>query len=457
LLLSHAQAASVSLQVGSEQVFVAAPDGYQALKITLSLPDGTVLERRFDAKHGASLDLGLGTPANGSYNYRVDFEAAARAQGERRVTGTMWAPATGTFGVVDGALARGEIEGGAQAKDVIQPDDYIVQGGLCVGNDCVDGEVFSFQQLKVKHNNPRMRFEDTSAAAGFATTDWLLIANDSASGGQARFAIQDLDASRIPFTLEASAPTDSLYVDSSGRVGLRTATPALDLHINTSNTPAIRLEQNSSGGFTAQTWDIAGNEANFFVRDVTGGSLLPFRIRPGAPTSSIDITNAGNVSFGDGTALARIDITANAPLATPIAALRITNDDGGVPDLVEDRFVVDSSGNVTARGTIAQLSSRSAKENFVEIDGDDVLTRLAALSVPSWNYLGDAQRHIGPIAEDFHAAFAVGGDPRYLAPADVAGVALAAVKAMQDQVRERDAHIAELEARLARIEAALAR
>lgn len=63
----------------------------------------------------------------------------------------------------------------------------------------------------------------------------------------------------------------------------------LDVHANTSNTPGIRLEQNSSGGFSTQIWDMAGNEANFFIRDVTSGSRLPFRIRPGAPTSSVDI------------------------------------------------------------------------------------------------------------------------------------------------------------------------
>jgi hypothetical protein len=68
--------------------------------------------------------------------------------------------------------------------------------------------------------------------------------------------------------------------------------------MNTSDTPAIRMEQNNSGGFTAQTWDMAGNEANFFVRDVTSGSRLPFRIRPGAPTSSIDISASGNVGVG---------------------------------------------------------------------------------------------------------------------------------------------------------------
>ena len=82
----------------------------------------------------------------------------------------------------------------------------------------------------------------------------------------------------------------------------------LDLHANTTDTPAIRLEQNNSGGFTAQTWDIGGNEANFFVRDVTGGSLLSFRIRPGAPTSSLDISANGNVGVGTGSPNARIDL-----------------------------------------------------------------------------------------------------------------------------------------------------
>ena len=96
---------------------------------------------------------------------------------------------------------------------------------------------------------------------------------------------------------------------SSGRVGLRTAAPVLDVHANTSNTPAIRLEQNSGGGFTAQTWDIAGNEANFFVRDVTGGSRLPFRIRPGAPTSSIDIAASGNVGIGTASPSVKLQVT----------------------------------------------------------------------------------------------------------------------------------------------------
>jgi hypothetical protein len=184
------------------------------------------------------------------------------------------------------------------SADQVIPDDLIVQGSTCVGFDCVNNESFGFDTIRLKENNTRIKFEDTSASVGFPTTDWQLTANDSASGGANKFSIEDITSARVPFTITGGAPTNSIFVDSTGRVGLRTSTPVLDLHIATSNTPAMRLEQNSGGGFTAQTWDVAGNEANFFIRDVTGGSRLPFRIRPGAPTSSIDISASGDVGIG---------------------------------------------------------------------------------------------------------------------------------------------------------------
>jgi hypothetical protein len=184
------------------------------------------------------------------------------------------------------------------APDQVIADDLIVQGSACVGLDCVNNESFGFDTIRLKENNTRIKFDDTSTSTGFPNNDWQLTANDSTSGGANKFSVDDITNSKTPFTITANAPTNSIFVDSSGRLGLRTATPVLDVHANTSNTPAIRMEQNNSGGFTAQTWDIAGNEANFFVRDVTGGSRLPFRIRPGAPTSSIDISSSGQVGIG---------------------------------------------------------------------------------------------------------------------------------------------------------------
>ena len=198
--------------------------------------------------------------------------------------------------------------------DQVIPDDLIVQGSICSGFDCVNNENFGTDTIRVKENNVRIQFDDTSVSAGFATNNWQLRANDQASGGASFFAIVDQGAGgtgetgTIVVAVDAGAPANSLRVSSGGNVGIGTATPALDMHANTTDTPAIRLEQNNAGGFTAQTWDIGANEANFFIRDVTGGSRLSLRIRPGAPTSSLDIAANGNIGVGTGSPKARIDL-----------------------------------------------------------------------------------------------------------------------------------------------------
>jgi hypothetical protein len=342
-------------------------------------------------------------------------------------------------------------DGGAQPNDVVTPDDMIIQGSACIGLDCVNNESFGFDTLRLKENNTRIKFEDTSTGVGLPSTDWQLTANDSASGGLNKFSIEDITDSTIPFTVLGNAPSNSLFISNNGKIGLRTSTPMLDLHLATSDTPAIRLEQTNAGGFTAQTWDIAGNEANFFVRDLTGGSRLPFRIRPGAPTSSIDIAATGFVGIGTAAPGARLDIQQPTDPAVPVALLRVGNSNF----TQADRFSVDSSGNVLARGTISQLSSRSAKENFAPANGAMLLAKLETLPILKWNYIGAAadDRHVGPVAEDFHAAFGLGKDERIVAPADMAGVALASVQALQQEVKQRDQRIAELETRMAELEA----
>ncbi len=167
------------------------------------------------------------------------------------------------------------------------------------GNDCVNGESFGFDTLRLKENNTRIKFQDTSATSSFPSVDWQLTANDSANGGANKFSIDDIDSGRTPFTIEHSAPSHSLYVDDGGRIGLGTSTPVVELHVVDGDSPTLRLEQDGSSGFTAQTWDVAGNETNFFVRDVTNGSRLPFKIRPSAPTNSIYVNTNGNVGFGN--------------------------------------------------------------------------------------------------------------------------------------------------------------
>lgn len=207
--------------------------------------------------------------------------------------------------------------------DVVTADDEIIQGSLCVGLDCVNGESFGFDTIRLKENNTRISFNDTSTSAGFPTNDWTIRANSSSNGGGNFLAFVDRgttengdETGTIVFEVDAGASANALRVASNSKVGLRTATPVLDVHITTTDTPAIRQEQTNGGGFTAQTWDIGANEANWFVRDVTGGSRLPFRIRPGAPTSSIDISATGNVGIGTASPAALLDVNGGSATGT---------------------------------------------------------------------------------------------------------------------------------------------
>lgn len=213
-----------------------------------------------------------------------------------------------TLRVLPLSLAISMVMATSVHADQVILDDLIVDGSNCVGMDCVNGESFGFDTLRLKENNLRIKFIDTSSTSSFPSNDWQITANDSANGGANKFSIDDIDGGRTPFTLEAGAPSHSLYVDDGGRLGLGTNTPVVDVHIKSGNTPTLRLEQDGSSGFTPQTWDVAGNEANFFIRDATNGSTLPFRIFPGAPSSALSIAADGDVGIGTTSPVGRFDV-----------------------------------------------------------------------------------------------------------------------------------------------------
>lgn len=234
--------------------------------------------------------------------------------------------------------------------DILHSDDVIIDGSLCVGFDCVNGESFGFDTIRLKENNLRIRAQDTSNSSSFPSNDWQITFNDSSNGGANKFSIDDIDSGKTPFTIEAGAPSHSLYVDDAGRLGLGTSTPVVDVHTRSGNTPTLRLEQDGSSGFTPQTWDVAGNEANFFIRDVTNGSTLPFRIRPGAPSSSIDVAADGDVGIGTSSPGARLHIdskTGESALLVNASDLIVTEaGDVGIGTTNPQRQLDVSSGEV---------------------------------------------------------------------------------------------------------------
>ena len=117
-----------------------------------------------------------------------------------------------------------------------------------------------------------------------------------------------------------------------------------------------------------------------------------------------------------------------------------------------------TTGDLIIVGTLTEGSSREVKDNFTAVDGRQVLASLEELPIGTWNYKTGTpkDRHIGPVAEDFHAAFGLGADDRHIAPKDVAGVALAAIKAQQAMIREKDAQISALRDRLSALEGMVA-
>ncbi|MBM3334539.1 tail fiber domain-containing protein, partial [Candidatus Sumerlaeota bacterium] len=116
-------------------------------------------------------------------------------------------------------------------------------------------------------------------------------------------------------------------------------------------------------------------------------------------------------------------------------------------------------------GSWTSVSDRAMKENVAPVNAADVLEKVAVMPISAWNYKTEDRsiRHIGPMAQDFHAAFGLGDSDKAITTIDADGVALAAIQALHKLVREKEARITTLEAdkmsqqqRIANLEARLA-
>jgi hypothetical protein len=145
------------------------------------------------------------------------------------------------------------------------------------------------------------------------------------------------------------------------------------------------------------------------------------------------------------------------------------NGSGFVDDKAANQFVVRASGGTVfysnekatsgvelteGSGAWANLSDRNAKTDIVPLDDASILAKVAALPISSWQYKSErGVRHIGPMAQDFYAAFGVGTDDRHITSIDEDGVALAAIKALHAKNTGLHAENATLRQHLAAYEA----
>ena len=114
-----------------------------------------------------------------------------------------------------------------------------------------------------------------------------------------------------------------------------------------------------------------------------------------------------------------------------------------------------AGAHLTTGGTWVNGSSRLLKEAFADIDAGAILDKVLALPIGTWQYRNSPEgTHLGPMAEDFSAAFGLGDGDKHIATVDADGVALAAIQGLNEKLERENAALRE---RLDRLERSLGR
>ncbi len=142
---------------------------------------------------------------------------------------------------------------------------------------------------------------------------------------------------------------------------------------------------------------------------------------------SASATMRGSFVFGDA--------STNNVVTTPAQNTFIARAAGGFRFLTDANLLTGcdiGNGNLVCTGTVSGSSSRTLKHEFEPLDAEAVLEKVAGLDIQRWRYLADTAevRHVGPTAEDFHAAFGLGANDRTIAMVDADGINLLASQAL---------------------------
>jgi len=211
------------------------------------------------------------------------------------------------------------------------------------------------------------------------------------------------DSQNAPF---ASTGTNQFLIRAAGGVGIGTASPKAQLHVAGGANQTVAIVDGSS---TGGTWLGINN---------SGGGFQWSIISAGSANGE----GAGSLVF----------------FSTQ-------------HELHE--MWLDGSGNLTLNGALTQHSDRNAKKNVVPVNPRSVLDKVALLPITQWSYKADTDtRHIGPMAQDFKAAFEVGADDKFIAAVDEEGVALAAIQGLNQKLDEKDAEIETLKEKAAKVD-----
>lgn len=268
----------------------------------------------------------------------------------------------------------------------------------------------SFPQLDVAagSNAPYGAFLGLDATATTGGQDYLIFSTGgTAAEGLGKLVFKDQSRNIYSFT-----------TDSNGNFGVGTYAPQAALDVHSGSEVATILQSSSIGGTTLRITN-SYNPADQASWDMT-------------------VTAAGS---GDGPGFLSLGLSdgSSPPLEiSPNGFVAMYNSYPNYLLNVENCYC---NGN-----TWVNNSDRAMKENFSAIKSSNVLAKVTALPITTWNYKTQTARHLGPMAQDFYAAFGLGQDGKHIATIDEEGVALAAIQglnqkmnALKTELNQRDA------------------
>jgi hypothetical protein len=236
-------------------------------------------------------------------------------------------------------------------------------------------------------------------------------------------------------------------IDSKGNIGASGIISASGgLGVVGNNGWAANID---SDGNISANGNITANNLNVTSRALALGSYPDWTVIYGDGNGGLAVTapNVGGVSIDPG----GISIYGNS-IGLNVNGCTTIDDSGNIHANWFNGLGVHATVGCTAP-YFNTTSDRNLKENFMPTDNQEILERVASLPISRWNFKADGQtRHIGPMAQDFYAAFNVGTDDKHIATVDEDGVALAAIQGLNEKLKAKDAQIEALEKRLADLE-----
>jgi len=437
---------------------------------------------------GGSYSAGTGLSlAGGAFSIAPTFQLPQTCAVNQLAqwSGTAWGCAVATAGGLPAGTANQTLRyDGGNALAATSDLQVMSDGGVLATNAAVNAAYATEDDptptgaVPTSGSGARMMWYPAKAAfrAGFTNSQW-----DDANIG--RFS------SAMGFRSEASG-------DSSTAMGHDTRASGSYSTAMGDGTIASGSRATAMGGFiTKASGDYS--TAMGFNTSASGYDSTSMGDSTIASGSSSTAMGSNTTASGDKSTAMGIGTTAGGKNSTAMGANAVvtSGSDGSfvygdgtavVTNAFKNQFMVLASSNTTfysgtnnggaqstwpgvilqqGAGAWSTLSDHSAKSDFASVDARAVLDRVVALPLSTWRYNGQDKsiRHIGPIAQDFYAAFDVGEDERHISTVDADGVALAAIQGLNLKLgeldvktslllNEKDREIAELRERIAHLE-----